>query len=335
MKNYIAAVLGVLSSACFAVDEKSAEIEKLIAEVKAIVEPKTVRGGVSLNEILGGCFSEIQQTADGELCLRLRRGQMKHLYFVFDGLKREAVIPGEKFVLRKGDYRRLAGGGGYLDVACNSHLPKEDVCPWMPQSGQTVFFRLMRSSEFTSTNKVDSFLISLDLRKAYCIEGKEDVPYPFPYVNGTPDYTQEELDRFKASEQLSESTRWITNRVAKMVSHPARSEVCKLSEGEYVSIGIAGLPVAYAAYSPALGECKASLTMWRFDFAHHVVETLTVFGDEFSDSIEMLNGTVFCSVLDKEAKMRFAGDVLERLNLTAKDLPGIDLKKILGEDQNK
>ena len=69
---------------------------------------------------------------------------------------------------------------------------------------------------------------------------------------------------------------------------------------------------------------------WSLDFAKRLHVDCAVLADGTIENFDVIQRTAYMDGPDDEFKRKFVKAMLKRLNLTAADLPGINLEPILG-----
>ena len=316
----------------------SNETEALVAKAKEIVTPRTVQGGKSLQDIFAW-FAKVEQIGDAELNFQLLRAGTQYMKIDAGEQPWRYIGAGKTVSVHTGEKKHVWGEGVGLEVALGVPLFPAAECPWLSNSVHTTYIRFSLSSEFNNTDKVDRYVVSLDLRKAYYVEGKKEVAYPFPFVNARPDMTQEE---WECQRDLPGYLKDIERRIARYVKscgpiEPNRRYVIKAKgewsgrpEFDYVMFGDDGQSMTCVEYFPKRGESAAEAVVRDFNRANNQYELCLLKSDgSIVDCDSIVDGKL---ERNKDGKFgnAFVLRVLARLSLTAADLPGIDLEPVLG-----
>ena len=337
MRSCMLMAMCVLSLAGFAADEKSAEVEKVIAEIKAIVEPRTLPGGKSLQDIFGMWFAKVDRTDEDGLSVRLMRGGT-HTVNIYTGEHSwERIGAGNTVNIGSGDRRYIWVEFLGIEISVDKVIFPADGCPWLTNSSHTVYVRMCQSSEFNRTEFVDEYVVSLDLKKAYYLQEKKDVAYPFPFVNPRPDISQEEWElqgalpgfmsfideRADAYRTRCLPIRPNEVRVVKTKDEDGRPEVW------YIEFGADCRSLTCVDYFPAEEGKAAEAVMFSIDYVNNRFQIGGMNCDGVVELVRVVEFGALKRRRDEPFKRDFACETLTRLNLTAKDLPGIKLDMIL------
>lgn len=315
----------------------SNETEALVAKAKEIVTPRTVQGGKSLQDIFAW-FAKVEQIGDAELTFQLLRAGTQYMKIDAGEQPWRYIGAGKTVSVHTGEKKHVWGEGVGLEVALGVPLFPAAECPWLSNSVHTAYIRFSLSSEFNNTDKVDRYVVSLDLRKAYYVEGKKEVAYPFPFVNARPDMTQ---DEWECQRDLPGYLKDIERRIARYVKscgpiEPNRRYVIKAKgewsgrpEFDYVMFGDDGQSMTCVEYFPKRGESAAEAVVRDFNRANNQYELCLLKSDgSIVDCDSIVDGKL---ERNKDGKFgnAFVLRVLARLSLTAADLPGINLEPVL------
>lgn len=338
MRSCMLMAMCVLSLAGFAADEKSAEVEKVIAEIKAIVEPRTLPGGKSLQDIFGMWFAKVDWTDENGLSVRLMRGGT-HTVKIYTGEHSwERIGAGNTVNIGSGDRRYIWVEFLGIEIGVDRAIFPVDGCPWLTNSSHTVYVRMCQSSEFNRTEFVDEYVVSLDLKKAYYLQEKKDVAYPFPFVNPRPDISQEEWELQSAlpsylrhidttTREYQKACNPIQPNVRRVLRH-AKGE-SSLEKVEYVVFDEDLRSLSCVTYYSKDGDEAADVTFRRFDHAKGLHRIARMTSDGLFHTCDVLSKEKYMKVKDEKFMRAFVRETLTRLNLTAKDLPDINLDRIL------
>lgn len=337
----IIALLSIPALVDLALADKGVDREALIAKIKDVVEPMTIPGGKSLQDMFGMWFAKVDRLGVDGLSLQLMRGGTQYVNIYKDEHSWESVGAGNTVSVRSGERKCIWIEGLSLVIGLDNAMFPAEGCAWLTNSTHTVFVRMRESRElrYNNTDKEDAYVISLDLKKAYYIEGKKDVDYPFPFVNARPDVSQEEWELQKALpgyldyiDEKVEEFQDLCNPVVPNVRRVIKStgKVAGRDKMTYIVFESDGRSLFCVEFYRAADEGKASATLSSFDYKGKRFRVAELKGD---------GATEFCHVIEDDALkcnrdsafMRlFVREVLARLNLTAADLPGINLEPILG-----
>ena len=303
----------------------SNETEALVAKAKEIVTPRTVQGGKSLQDIFAW-FAKVEQIGDAELNFQLLRAGTQYMKIDAGEQPWRYIGAGKTVSVHTGEKKHVWGEGVGLEVALGVPLFPAAECPWLSNSVHTAYIRFSLSSEFNNTDKVDRYVVSLDLRKAYYVEGKKEVAYPFPFVNARPDMTQEE---WECQRDLPGYLKDIERRIARYVKscgpiEPNRRYVIKAKgewsgrpEFDYVMFGDDGQSMTCVEYFPKRGESAAEAVVRDFNRANNQYELCLLKSDgSIVDCDSIVDGKL---ERNKDGKFgnAFVLRVLARLSLTA------------------
>ena len=298
-------------------------------------EPRTIPGGKSLQDVFEW-FEKVEQNGDEELTFQLLRAGTQYIKIDTGEHSWRCIGAGKTVSVHPGEKKHIWGEAVGLEIALGVPLFPATECSWLSNYVRTVYIRFSQSSEFNNTEKVDQYVVSLDLRKAYYVGGKKEVDYPFPFVNARPDMTQEE---WECQRDLPGYLKDIERRIERYVKscgpiEPNRRHVIKTKgewsgrpEFDYVMFGDDGRSMACVEYFPKSGESEAEAVVREFNRANNRYELCLLKSDGSivdCDSIE--NGKLERNKGEKFSRA-FVLRVLARLNLTAEDMPDIDITK--------
>ena len=185
---------------------------------------------------------------------------------------------------------------------------------------------------------MDSYVISLNLKRAYYCEEKREVAYPFPFTNPKPDVTQEEWKCQRAIYGYLKDIEIRHNQYVKSCGTiqpnrrydiKAKGEWSGRPEFDYVIFGDDGRSMSCVEYFPKSGESEAEAVVRDFNQASNRYDLCLVKSDGSivdCDSIE--NEKLECNK-DEKFSRAFVLRVLARLNLTAEDMPDINMVKVM------
>ena len=340
----IIALLSIPALDSLALAGKGPDREALIAKVRDVVEPRTIPGGKSLQDMFGMWFAKVDSLGEDGLSLKLMRGGTQRVNIYRDEHSWDRVGAGSTVFIRSGEKKCIWIEGLALDIGVDKAIFPVEGCAWVTNSTHTAFVRMRESSELrvNNTDKEDAYVISLDLKKAYYVEGKKEVAYPFPFVNARPDMTQEE---WECQRDLPGYLKDIERRIARYVKscgpiEPNRRYVIKAKgewsgrpEFDYVMFGDDGQSMTCVEYFPKRGESAAEAVVRDFNLANNQYELCLLKSDgSIVDCDSIVDGKL---ERNKDGKFgnAFVLRVLARLNLTAADLPGINLELVLGTER--
>ncbi len=335
-------VIGFLLAAawtvCAAGEDREAKLAEIAAKYRDIVEYREVPGGKSLQDVFSW-FAKVEPQGESGLYMRLMKARTQSVKVYTGGRPWKKIGAGNAVNIRSGEKKCIWVLGISLDIGLDNAIFAVDDCPWLSNSVHTVYVRMRESSEFHNTVKVDRYVVSLDLRKAYYVEGKKEVAYPFPFVNARPDMTHEE---WECQRDLPGYLKDIERRIARYVKscgpiEPNRRYVIKTKgewsgrpEFDYVMFGDDGQSMTCVEYFPKRGESAAEAVVRDFNRANNQYELCLLKSDgSIVDCDSIVDGKL---ERNKDGKFgnAFVLRVLARLSLTAADLPGIDLEPVLG-----
>ena len=308
--KYRFVVIGFLLAAawmvCAAGEDREAKLAEIAAKYREIVEYREVPGGKSLQDVFSW-FAKVEPQGESGLYM-IRSGEKKCIWVL----------------------------GISLDIGLDNAIFAVDDCPWLSNSVHTVYVRMRESSEFHNTVKVDSYVISIDQKRAYYREGNREVAYPFPFTNPEPDMTQEEFEKRIETEDLLEVIEDLQRRLANTFgpsfSQKRYSQI--VNDGKYEAIEYVvfedGDKVLFCIeFFPSRGNEPASVTLWNLDFRKEIHISCVLSADGTIEDFDVIKNGLFQEGPVKEFKRNFVKTMLKRLDLTAADLPGIDLEPVL------
>lgn len=219
--KYRFVVIGLLLTAAWtggaASEDREAKQAEIVAKYREIVEHREVPGGKSLPDVFSG-FAKIEPQGESGLSMRLMKARTQGVNIYTGEHSWKSIGAGNTVNIRSGEKRCIWALGISLDVGLDNAIFPVEGCPWLSNSVRTAYVRMRESSEFHNTVKVDSYVISLDQKKAYYCEGKCEVAYPFPFTNPKPDMTQEEFEKSIEAEGQVEILERMRNRLVKSFS---------------------------------------------------------------------------------------------------------------------
>jgi hypothetical protein len=319
-------------------EDREARLAEIVARYREIVEHREVQGGKSLSDVFNW-FAKVEANGELGLLMRLMKARTQGVNVYTGEHSWKAIGAGNTVNIRSGEKKCIWAVGISLDIGLDNAIFPVDDCPWLSNSVHTVYVRMRESSEFHNTVKVDSYVISLDQKRAYYREGKREVAYPFPFVNARPDMTQEE---WECQRDLPGYLKDIERRIARYVKscgpiEPNRRYVVKAKgewsgrpEFDYVMFGDDGQSMTCVEYFPKRGESAAEAVVRDFNRANNQYELCLLKSDgSIVDCDSIVDGKL---ERNKDGKFgnAFVLRVLARLSLTAADLPGINLEPVLG-----
>ena len=340
--KYRFVVIGLLLAAALTVsaagEDREARLAEIVARYREIVEHREEPGGKSLQDVLSW-FAKVEPQGESGLCMRLMKARTQGVNVYTGEHSWKAIGAGNTVNIRSGEKKRIWAVGISLDIGLDNAIFPAAGCPWLSNSVHTVYVQMRASNEFHSTVKVDSYVISLDRKRAYYCEGKCEVAYPFPFTNPEPDMTQEE---WECQRDLPGYLKDIERRIERYVKsygpiEPNRRYVIKAKgewsgrpEFDYVMFGDDGQSMTCVEYFPKRGESAAEAVVRDFNRANNQYELCLLKSDgSIVDCDSIVDGKL---ERNKDGKLgnAFVLRVLARLSLTAADLPGINLEPVLG-----
>ena len=339
--KYRFVVIGLLLTAAWtggaASEDREAKQAEIVAKYREIVEHREVPGGKSLPDVFSW-FAKIEPQGESGLSMRLMKARTQGVNVYTGEHSWKAIGAGSTVNIRSGEKKRIWAVGISLDVGLDNAIFPAAGCPWLSNSVHTVYVRMRESSEFHNTVKVDSYVISLDQKKAYYCEGKCEVAYPFPFTNPKPDMTQEEFEKSIEAEGQVEILERMRNRLVKsfspIVSYKRYSQRRVCAEGytvvEFVIFEGGDDKMSCVTFVPAQDEDQASVAVWSLDFSKQQHKLCNLLADGAIENFDVIQRTAYLDEQGDEFKRDFVKSMLKRLSLTAADLPGINLEPVLG-----
>ena len=335
------ALIGLLLTAAWtggaASEDREAKQAEIVAKYREIVEHREVPGGKSLPDVFSW-FAKIEPQGESGLSMRLMKARTQGVNIYTGEHSWKSIGAGNTVNIRSGEKRCIWALGISLDVGLDNAIFPVEGCPWLSNSVHTAYVRMRESSEFHNTVKVDSYVISLNQKKAYYCEGKCEVDYPFPFTNPKPDMTQEEFEKSIEAEGQVEILERMRNRLVKsfspIVSYKRYSQRRVCAEGytvvEFVIFEGGDDKMSCVTFVPAQDEDQASVAVWSLDFSKQQHKLCNLLADGAIENFDVIQRTAYLDEQGDEFKRDFVKSMLKRLNLTAADLPGINLEPILG-----
>ena len=341
--KYRFVVTGFLLAAALTVsaagEDRQAQLAEIAAKYREIVEHREVQGGKSLSDVFSW-FAKVEANGELGLSMRLMKARTQDVKIYTGEHSWKKIGAGNTVNIRAGEKKCIWVMGISLDVGLDNAIFPVDGCPWLSNSVHTVYVRMRESSEFHNTVKVDSYVISLDQKRAYYREGKREIAYPFPFTNPEPDMTQEEFEKSIEAEDLLEVIEGLKKRLAKtfgpIISQKRYSRIAYDDNHEtieYVVFGDGDKVLFYIEFFPSRGNESASLTLWSLDFREDLHISCVLSADGTIEDFDVIKKGLFQDDYDKSFKRKFVKAMLKRLGLTAADLPGIDLGPVLGTER--
>jgi hypothetical protein len=338
--KYRFVVIGFLLTAawtvCAAGEDREAKLAEIAAKYRDIVEYREVPGGKSLQDVFSW-FAKVEPQGESGIYMRLMKARTQGVKVYTGERSWKKIGAGNAVNIRSGEKKCIWVLGISLDIGLDNAIFAVDDCPWLSNSVHTVYVRMRESSEFHNTVKVDSYIISIDQKRAYYREGKREVAYPFPFTNPEPDMTQEELEKRIETEDLLEVIEDLQRRLANTFgpsfSQKRYSQIVndgKYEAIEYVVFEDGDKVLFYIEFFPSRGNEPASVTLWNLDFRKEIHISCVLSADGTIEDFDVIKNGLFQKGPVKAFKRNFVKTMLKRLDLTAADLPGIDLEPVLG-----
>ena len=330
-------MLAAAWTGCAASEDREAKLAEIVARYREIVEHREVPGGKTLSDVF--CwFAKVDVQGDSGLSMRLMKARTQSVKVYTGEHSWKKIGAGNTVNIRSGEKKCIWVEGISLDIALDNAIFPVEGCPWLSNSVHTVYVRMTESSEFHNTEKVDSYVISLDLKKAYYREGNREVAYPFPFTNPEPDMTQEEFEKSIEAEGQVEIWEGLrrelldTFRPIAPYKRYSQKKIC--AEGcmvdEFVIFEGGEDKISRITFVPAYDKEPARAAFWSLDFAKRLHVDCALLADGTIENFDVIRRTAYMDGPDDEFKRKFVKAMLKRLNLTAADLPGINLEPILG-----
>ena len=339
--KYRFVVIGFLLTAawtvCAAGEDREAKLAEIAAKYRDIVEYREVPGGKSLQDVFSW-FAKVEPQGESGLYMRLMKARTQSVKVYTGGRPWKKIGAGNAVNIRSGEKKCIWVLGISLDIGLDNAIFPVDDCPWLSNSVHTVYVRMRESSEFHNTVKVDSYVISLDQKRAYYREGKREIAYPFPFTNPKPDMTQEEFEKSVAAEGQVEILDGMRNRLVKTFSpitpykRYSHKRISKDGQMiiEFVIFEGNEDTISCVTFIPAQDDKPASAALWGLDFTKQQHKLCGLLADGTIENFDVIKQTAYLEDQSDEFKSNFVKSMLKRLGLTAADLPGIDLEPVLG-----
>ena len=302
-------------------------------EVSPLVE-RTIPGGKSLSEIFDW-FNRIEPVGDVGLSFQLRRANEKHILMDTDrnshGFEYFPLV--KPVVIGSGEKKHIFVEGVGIDVSIDHELFPVEGCPWLSNAVHRIYVKRQEGHEFNRITDMDRYVISTDLKKAYYLEKAKEVDYPFPFVNAKPDlsekelYDQEELQVLK--EYIAECDAALVKAAGLIVPNKRYAVRDEAVYGiRYVMFGEDGRSWACAEYSPKDEEDDAQVILSKYNPGASVFSSVWLHSNGSLSPCEVVEGEKYHEHEDGAVALAFVREVLNRLKLTAADLPDIKLDGI-------
>ena len=339
--KYRFVVIGFLLTAawtvCAAGEDREAKLAEIAAKYRDIVEHREVPGGKSLQDVFSW-FAKVEPQGESGLYMRLMKARTQGVKVYTGERSWKKIGAGNAVNIRSGEKKCIWVLGISLDIGLDNAIFAVDDCPWLSNSVHTVYVRMRESSEFHNTVKVDSYVISLDQKRAYYREGKREIAYPFPFTNPKPDMTQEEFEKSVAAEGQVEILDGMRNRLVKTFSpitpykRYSHKRISKDGQMiiEFVIFEGNEDTISCVTFIPAQDEKPANVALWGLDFPKQQHKLCGLLADGTIENFDVIKQTAYLEDQSDEFKSNFVKSMLKRLGLTAADLPGIDLEPVLG-----
>ena len=329
-------LLAAVWTVCAASEDREAKLAEIAAKYREIVEHREEPGGKSLQDVLSW-FAKVEPQGESGLYMRLMKARTQSVKVYTGERSWKKIGAGNAVDIRSGEKKCIWVLGISLDIGLDNAIFPADDCPWLSNSVHTVYVRMRESSEFHNTVKVDSYIISIDQKRAYYREGKREVAYPFPFTNPEPDMTQEEFEKSVAAkgqvEILDGMRRELLETFKPIVPNTRYSQRTVIEDGrtmiDFVIFEGGEDNMSYATFIPAQDKKSARAALWSIDFTtqHHTFCFLSQDGS--IEYFKVIKKTAYLDDQSDKYKSNFVKTMLKRLDLTAADLPGINLSPIL------
>lgn len=330
-------MLAAAWTGCAASEDRQAQLAEIAAKVREIVEHREVSGGKTLSDVF--CwFAKVDVQGDSGLSMRLMKARTQSVKVYTGEHSWKYIGAGNTVNIRSGEKKCIWVEGISLDIALDNAIFPVEGCPWLSNSVHTVYVRMTESSELHNTEKVDSYVISLNLKKAYYREGNREVAYPFPFTNPEPDISQEEFEKSIAAKGQVEIFEGMRSQLIKSYSPIVpykryfQRRVC--TEGytvvEFVIFEGGEDKISCVTFVPEQDEDRASVAVQSLNFLKQEHKFCILSADGVIEYFAIIKKTAYHDGQGDEFKRNFVKAMLKRLNLTAADLPGINLEPILG-----
>ena len=339
--KYRFVVIGLLLAAALTVsaagEDREARLAEIVARYREIVEHREEPGGKSLQDVLSW-FAKVEPQGESGLCMRLMKARTQGVNVYTGEHSWKAIGAGNTVNIRSGEKKRIWAVGISLDIGLDNAIFPAAGCPWLSNSVHTVYVQMRASNEFHSTVKVDSYVISLDRKRAYYCEGKCEVAYPFPFTNPEPDMTQEEFE--KSIEAKGQVETWeglrreLLDAFRPIVPYKRYSQRIVIEDGrtviDFVIFEGDEDKMSCVTFVPAQDKKPARAAFRSLDFSKRQHVDCALLADGSIENFDVIQRTAYLEDQGDEFKRNFVKSMLKRLNLTAADLPGINLEPVLG-----
>ena len=318
-------------------EDREARSAEIVARYREIVEHREVQGGKSLPDVFSW-FAKIEPQGESGLSMRLMKARTQGVNIYTGEHSWKSIGAGNTVNIRSGEKRCIWALGISLDVGLDNAIFPVEGCLWLSNSVHTAYVRMRESSEFHNTVKVDSYVISLDQKKAYYCEGKCEVAYPFPFTNPKPDMTQEEFEKSieaKGQVEIWEGLRReLLDAFRPIVPYKRYSQRIVIEDGrtviDFVIFEGDENKISCITFVPAQDKKPARAAFRRLDFSKRQHVDCALLADGSIENFDVIQRTAYLEDQGDEFKRNFVKSMLKRLNLTAADLPGINLEPVLG-----
>ena len=339
--KYRFVVIGLLLTAAWtggaASEDREAKQAEIVAKYREIVEHREVPGGKSLPDVFSW-FAKIEPQGESGLSMRLMKARTQGVNIYTGEHSWKSIGAGNTVNIRSGEKRCIWVEGISLDIALDNAIFPVEGCPWLSNSVHTVYVRMTESSEFHNTEKVDSYVISLNLKKAYYREGNREVAYPFPFTNPEPDISQEEFEKSIAAkgqvEILEGMRKKMLETFSPIVPDKRYTQVSAVGNGrtktEFVVFEGCADKISKVSFFSGYDKKPPRAVLWGLDFPNQQHKLCDLLADGTIENFDVIQRTAYLDEQGDEFKRDFVKSMLKRLNLTAADLPGINLEPILG-----
>ena len=318
-------------------ENREAKQAEIVARYREIVEHREVQGGKSLPDVFSW-FAKIEPQGESGLSMRLMKARTQGVNVYTGEHSWKAIGAGNTVNIRSGEKKRIWAVGISLDIGLDNAIFPVEGCPWLSNSVHTAYVRMRESSEFHNIVKVDSYVISLDQKKAYYCEGKCEVAYPFPFTNPKPDMTQEEFEKSIEAEGQVEIWEGLRSELLDafrpIVPYKRYSQRIVIEDGrtviDFVIFEGDEDKMSCVTFVPAQDKKPARAAFRRLDFSKRQNVACALLADGSIENFDVIQRTAYLEDQGDEFKRNFVKSMLKRLNLTAADLPGINLEPVLG-----
>ena len=303
----------------------------------------TIPGGKSLQDVFDW-FAKVEQEGASGLKFQVMRSKDDSIRMVVDVDEEveedwACLSPTNPVAVLSKERKRFWVPGVVIDIAVDDELLQVDGCAWLSNAVHKVYVRRSQESEFSKTVEVDRYVVSPDLHKAYYLEGKTDVDYPFPFVNSTPDLTREDLSNRRDAIEMKEDALRMAQRYRAAVGKVELNSRYRVMRGSGNSFGYVVFDDSdsffCAEYHPERGKENAGVALCRSQCKENRHRVIWLGADGSLRDYEIAEQDVLSKILSEAVQISFAREVLTRLKLTAADLPGINLDAVLGQPEAK